>query len=216
MNTTDKLVFIGELAIYVRSMVIARGASVRCTARWIVAALWLRFPRGKILIKIKFHPCFCYEQVTRTDLVIRLVRTRGLVVKHANQAPTKRKRVRVFVVTVPPTDARGTSQFGGRTRTKYAAVDDPNNGPYVYVCVCVFVRCVENAAGWGCRVRREGGGEHGASVGNRHIGRPVGGGKEEEGGRADSAVGSLICSDWQWWQIRCLWRRECEQSCRQR
>lgn len=117
------------------------------------------------------------------------------MVKHANQAPTKRKRVRVFVVTVPPTDARGTSQFGGRTRTKYAGVDDPNNGPYVYVCVCVFVRCVENAAGWGCRVRREGGGEHGASVGNRHIGRPVGGGKEEEGGRADSAVGSLICSD---------------------
>ena len=40
-----------------------------------------------------------------------------------------------------------------------------------------------------------GGGGHGASVGNRHIGRPVGGGKEEEGGRADSAVGSLICSD---------------------
>lgn len=80
------------------------------------------------------------------------------MVKHANQAPTKRKRVRVFVVTVPPTDARGTSQFGGRTRTKYAGVDDPNNGPYVYVRVCVFVRCVENAAGWGCRVRREGGG----------------------------------------------------------
>ena len=47
------------------------------------------------------------------------------MVKHANQAPTKRKRVRVFVVTVP-----------GRNRTKYAGVDDPNNGPCVYLCVC--------------------------------------------------------------------------------
>ena len=63
------------------------------------------------------------------------------MVKHANQAPTKRKRVRVLVVTVPPTDARRTSQFGGRTRTKYAGVDDPNNGPYVYVCVCVCEMC---------------------------------------------------------------------------
>lgn len=36
---------------------------------------------------------------------------------------------------------------------------------------------------------------HSVRVGNGHVGWVVGGGKGKEGGRADSAVGSLICSD---------------------
>lgn len=36
---------------------------------------------------------------------------------------------------------------------------------------------------------------HGVNAGNGHVGRLVGGGKGRRRGQADSAVGSLICSD---------------------
>lgn len=76
--------------------------------------------------------------------------------------------------------------------------DASHKGCSLSTCACVqYVRCVDVSAHWGL---------HGVNVSNGHVGRLLGGGKGRRGGRADSAVGSLICSDWQWWQIRCLWR----------